>query len=493
MRALPEEILFYIFSFATNHYDSERHEPSVDIGNASPWSQDLRTKKALVRVCKSWCRIASSFLYDRVYLHRIGQLVALVKVLEGTSQGDGEKSSYGHLVHHIHGRLYVPKHWENAYFKYTARLLEICNTAQTFAWAPVWQFPRKEPVYDRSSTVKLMLLSVPSIDSTLRSLRKLSFAVNTNIMPSSLIPEAEADPKLVFDNLEDLTCEALESAHLRGLFYVSSSFVMPSIKKLSIIAPPEEENNPTIEEYPCVFDVLETHGAKLSTLVLDVRWVTEGLVKSIGDVLKLTPTLQELQISTLVFEALPPESTFPGPFQNLQKLVLQVTQDCIVPNNSVLNPLRMDDLENFLNMTTGRLFPSLRTIGLLDQFFPSVPLDSLIPISSHQESRLYLTAWAQELQKRDITLVDVNGAKLVGRRRWTGKAPNYETDYGESLVRKKAENDALAREEEEEEEEYFECETESEDGVLDAASDWNRSPFGSDDALDILGDTNNSN
>ena len=85
MRTFPEEILLYVFSYATNHWDSERHEPSIDIGASSPWSKDLRTKKALARVCKSWRRIATPFLYERVFLHRIGQLVSLVKVAEGST------------------------------------------------------------------------------------------------------------------------------------------------------------------------------------------------------------------------------------------------------------------------------------------------------------------------------------------------------------------------------------------------------------------------
>ncbi len=55
IRSFPPEILLHIFVLAADNYDPKR-EPSIDIGNRSPWSQDLqvRVKKADVRVCRMW-------------------------------------------------------------------------------------------------------------------------------------------------------------------------------------------------------------------------------------------------------------------------------------------------------------------------------------------------------------------------------------------------------------------------------------------------------
>ncbi len=47
----------YIFDLAANHFDPRKAlGPSIDIGNDSPWSKDLRMKKALVRV---WQKLAN--------------------------------------------------------------------------------------------------------------------------------------------------------------------------------------------------------------------------------------------------------------------------------------------------------------------------------------------------------------------------------------------------------------------------------------------------
>ncbi len=102
----------------------ERSPRSIS-GNCSPWSKDLRVKKALVCVCKNWRILALPYLYSRIYLHRVGQLCALVRVLEESSRGyDG--TGYSSHVHHIHGRFFVPGSWETVYYKNIVQLLTLC-------------------------------------------------------------------------------------------------------------------------------------------------------------------------------------------------------------------------------------------------------------------------------------------------------------------------------------------------------------------------------
>ena len=50
---LPPEILLQIFHFAANDYDPNG-DFGVEITHSRSWITDLRTKKAVIRVCKTW-------------------------------------------------------------------------------------------------------------------------------------------------------------------------------------------------------------------------------------------------------------------------------------------------------------------------------------------------------------------------------------------------------------------------------------------------------
>ncbi len=140
-KPLPAEVLLCIFDLAVGDFDPRKEpRPSIDIGNNSPWSKDLRMKKALVRVCKSWRIVAMPYLYCRVYLHRVGQLCALVKVLENSSRRR-DSTGYSFWVHHVHGRFLVPTSWETVYYKNAIRLLTLCTSTRSFFWTITWGSP----------------------------------------------------------------------------------------------------------------------------------------------------------------------------------------------------------------------------------------------------------------------------------------------------------------------------------------------------------------
>lgn len=229
---LPDETLLYIFELVEKHFSVSRQEPSFEVENSNVAVtrsnlKDLRFKSKVVRVCKRWRGIITPLMYKRVCLYRIGQLVALVKGLEA--------GGCGPLVQHIHGQLLVLPHWEDLYFKNVVRLLELCSSARSLTWRVIWNRPNIEPVSVRCSTVNFMLLSSPRIHFTLNSLRKLTLQLNRPPQQGQS-RLAEDNAKLTFDNLKDLTCEATNDAHAEGLSFISSSFVLPQISKLTIKA-----------------------------------------------------------------------------------------------------------------------------------------------------------------------------------------------------------------------------------------------------------------
>ncbi|KLO08353.1 hypothetical protein SCHPADRAFT_612731 [Schizopora paradoxa] len=163
---LPVEVMLHVFALITNEFDPLRQEPSIDVGDCNPWAKDLRNKKALNRVCKRWYDIATPALYDRIYLYRIGQLVALVRVLEESTSG-GERAGYGPLVHHIHGRLLVIRRWEAVYLKHIVRLLGICKSARSLSWGAIWKRPKDGLVPMLDGQLHASLVTLHSINDEL--------------------------------------------------------------------------------------------------------------------------------------------------------------------------------------------------------------------------------------------------------------------------------------------------------------------------------------
>lgn len=76
---LPQEILLSIFRLTQPHI--HQYNPSVILGPRNPWLTQLRTKKALVLVCKAWSAPATVVLYDNIALRRMGQISALANTL----------------------------------------------------------------------------------------------------------------------------------------------------------------------------------------------------------------------------------------------------------------------------------------------------------------------------------------------------------------------------------------------------------------------------
>ncbi|KAI1786965.1 hypothetical protein LXA43DRAFT_1184818 [Ganoderma leucocontextum] len=75
--SLPQEILLAIFRFTQPPGPPYQHEPSISRGPRNPWLDSVKTKKALVLVCKAWSAPATELLYSDVVLRRMGQISAL--------------------------------------------------------------------------------------------------------------------------------------------------------------------------------------------------------------------------------------------------------------------------------------------------------------------------------------------------------------------------------------------------------------------------------
>ncbi|KAI0359488.1 hypothetical protein OH77DRAFT_1419993 [Trametes cingulata] len=77
---LPQELLLYIFRVTVP--PAHQHDPSVIHGPSGAWMTGLRTRKALVTVCKTFYGPAMEVLYEDIVLRRMGQIPALARTLD---------------------------------------------------------------------------------------------------------------------------------------------------------------------------------------------------------------------------------------------------------------------------------------------------------------------------------------------------------------------------------------------------------------------------
>ncbi len=496
--SLPSDTLLYIFDLAVGGFDLKKElAPSLDVGNDSSWSKELRTKKSLVRVCKSWRILATPYLYHRIYLHRVGQLCALVKVLKDNSGGEG--AGYCSWVHHIHGRFFVPTSWETVYYKNIIRLLTLCTSTRSFSWAIQWGSPSSwqggsgYPMSAQYSTINLIRLglSQPSLLPLFSSLQKLTFTLDASFQQN--IPHADVKTKLAFYNLEDLTCEVTESEFLEGLAVVSRSFVMPKLQSLAFKSSTWTWGYLTDLQITAIFGLLESHGEKLSALFLDLP-ILSKIQKGVYDILLRTPNLRTLRCAITAFRPIDTKTTTATPVFNLENLELFVSKNNI--SYISFHGLHRNIFQQYLAMASSReIFPSLRTIVVLNQSNPILPMDTVLAPSCHKRVYQYLFAWTKKYREMGISLVGVDDEPIAPENpdpgRWTGRNGTDEDEGDEEEDRHTDPEDLSFDSDEvsyrEESSEYSASDSDSDDGIWD--SEPSGSEVGSVEALEIFENT----
>ncbi|KAI0721258.1 hypothetical protein C8T65DRAFT_735279 [Cerioporus squamosus] len=91
--ALPPEILLRIFKATKTPL--HEHDPSI-MRAWNPWLDELRFRKGLVLVCKTWSWPATAVLYEDIVLRTMGQIPALARTLSS-----GGTRDFCGLVHHL--------------------------------------------------------------------------------------------------------------------------------------------------------------------------------------------------------------------------------------------------------------------------------------------------------------------------------------------------------------------------------------------------------
>jgi len=183
-------------------------------------------------------------------------------------------------------------------------------------------------------------------------------------------------------------------------------------------------------ELASILRVLEHHGQRLTSLVLDTLSVLQNTGKNVKDILLLCPILESFRCSDRVFSAIDALYT---PFLPLRKLELRVlSHDSYNPR---VAPPEEEGLEAFMSMSRNRdIFPRLESVAVYHHSFPSFPLEQALHGVERQIFFEYFLSWTRKFRELGIALLNANGEPMISadHERWNGWAEHeYEDEEDE--------------------------------------------------------------
>ncbi|TFK70585.1 hypothetical protein BDN72DRAFT_534181 [Pluteus cervinus] len=279
---LPPEILWHTLQLAVLPEYMLDH--SLSRGPSSAWCRNLRTKKAILMVCKAWNDVALPMLYQGVIIRRFGQFLALSKVLEDNP---------GRLAPIVRS-MTVEGFVEDTFFDLFRERLEltyqICPGLSTLSCQLI--LPRTADIILVPAHSNITRLSLNgSAHYTTEILRQLcdtllSLTVKLDV---SWIEESNLKAfNLCFPKLEELRCLVDDDSPTESPV-CSRKWTMPSLSTLTL-------DVDTYDLTSISTSICRKHGAKLKKLRIMASHATE-INNHLQDVLNSCPELGDLYLS----------------------------------------------------------------------------------------------------------------------------------------------------------------------------------------------------
>ncbi|KAJ7761054.1 hypothetical protein B0H16DRAFT_558637 [Mycena metata] len=210
---------------------------------------DLRTKLSILAVCKSWNRVGTELLYERVTLRRILHLPVFVRALEG-------REDLGPLVRHLNVDCFVPHGYSRLYGRETERIFKLCpNLAHIGVSPPFWIPGLPCLLPSMSSTITSLEFSRGIPYSTIFPFL-IELSPNLKSLVLSLPVVDYEHPVLTFDNLEVLGLDVDNESE-----FLASKWRIPALRRLWV-------SFQHVLSYGILTDLLGAYGATLTSLQL---------------------------------------------------------------------------------------------------------------------------------------------------------------------------------------------------------------------------------
>ena len=274
-------------------------------------------------------------LYQCVYLFQIGQLPALIRTLEDSSENheEGHKNAsseldptdhtseevtgHGVWVKHIQIAFFVPRVWINLFRMEVLRLLSLCPSLQSMIYRPEWDseigaenMPQLLNIlrYSMGSrfeqlqelTISNVVLSKEIFDS-LQALSNFPKLMKLELeLPDlagyqkfrSARPEGMPKTKIVLPVLETLTLKIMQYNDYLRLEAFGSLFDLPALRHFSIDMLYSTNGNGDDSTFSHLEEFCAAHGSQLLSLCFinhaNAFWFTDGLDLVIAKCPKLT-------------------------------------------------------------------------------------------------------------------------------------------------------------------------------------------------------------
>lgn len=361
-------------------------------------------KKALVLVSRTWWMAGIEFLLRTVYLHRVGQLPALVEFLDSRRWSSMAALTPGRWVRRITLNFIVPTEWIHVYCEDMARLLGHCHRLQSVVHKVRFESSNHNQFTSRLNPIAalqdplqtfedlefgaeagLEILFRDTFLPTFRNLRRLSFALVNDDMTfvvSSLTDIPVASVQLELPSLETLVCSIPDkSEHFTA---ITSKWQMPSLRHLSITT-----KGPTPYPYYTI-RFCAAHGRNLISIHLDLTgW------GNFVDLFDFCPVLEHLVITANVRNMFPEARN--------QTALRRVD----------FGSASHKDLEAHFPILLRPQFANLEIIRLLN---PELSRDFCDEAPTYdREYAKFLIVWIHAFEKRGIRMENSEGKALAFR------------------------------------------------------------------------------
>ncbi|KAH8109762.1 hypothetical protein DFH11DRAFT_1625648 [Phellopilus nigrolimitatus] len=442
---LPFELLLLIFSECGCKWDGAR--PSIPVGDDCNWLRSLRTRKRIALVCRSWRAVVTPSLYSVIYLHRVGQLPALVRALEES------RSSY---PNRIFLKFYVPNIWESVFCADMTQLVIMCPFLKTLAYEPTWDV-REGPadlsilcIFDALDayhapsqlTCDIRLdycLHKKWVDGTrpqpyafFQNLRELSLDFDHEI-PMSDLRRAQ---NLTLPSLEVLLCTVSEAVGVPNLGLIGRTWILPQLRRLGVSLYSGTHNASTHHALlNGLQSMCKSYGPTLRSLLLDCMnsYKNPERLLSVGFILALCPILQHFAYSHFYLEPLP-RAPSPDLYQSLSQIEPSQPQcvhralqqvEFLFPSSFRSYPGR--SLRSHLRPLVCRTaYPALSRVVVLDPHLIEIPVTTKTDISLDYASALL--EGSVLCKEGGVSLLNLEGQLLCVDDDYTDMSGGYEDD-----------------------------------------------------------------
>ncbi|EPQ51514.1 hypothetical protein GLOTRDRAFT_132882 [Gloeophyllum trabeum ATCC 11539] len=293
---LPVELIQAIFDRTfPPHY---LLDPALEQGPNSPWCRTLRDKKSAMLVCSSWRDVCVPLVYEHVSLRSVGQLVAFLRTLKGSSLYDLKK-----IVKSVAIVCSVPDACKNAVQSSAVDILAMCSEVKGFTYSP-FLGAHTDDFYDSPETIGIdqhlpssitslaLGRHVPASISVFQCLGRmpllseLSLYVGEGDFPTS--DDSHNIPEIELPNLHTLSLSLERPFRLQIIHRLST----PSLTRLSLtLSKPNMYQTGTLFTELC--DIVANKGRSLQYLALEMCIMN----MSIAELIQHCPMLEHFVLS----------------------------------------------------------------------------------------------------------------------------------------------------------------------------------------------------